>query len=130
MKFAWIQEHRGRWPVQAMCNVLGVARSGYYAWRSRPISSQAQRRLKLAEHIRRVHRDSRETYGSPRVHRQLQADGESCNVKTVAKLMRESQLRSKIKRRFRVRTTDSNHAHRVAPNRLDRQFAQTQPNRA
>jgi len=130
MKFAWIQTHQRRWPVAALCRVLTVSRSGYYAWRSRRVSPQVQRRLRLTEHIRQVHQASRETYGSPRVHRQLRANGVRCNVKTVAKLMRENELRSKIKRRFRVRTTDSNHRHRLAPNRLNRQFAQTRPNRA
>lgn len=130
MKFAWIDRHQGRWPTEAMCRVLGVSRSGYYAWRARPVSPRKQWRLRLVQEIHRVHRDSGCVYGSPRVHRQLQADGRRCNVKTVAKLMRENALFSRVKRRFRVRTTDSRHNHRVAANRLDRKFTQTQPNRA
>jgi putative transposase len=130
MKFAWMDRHQSRWPVEAMCRVLKVSRSGYYAWRTRPISPRRRWRLHLTEEIRRVHGDSGGVYGSPRVHRQLQADGRRCNVKTVARLMRENALFSRVKRRFRVRTTDSRHDHRVAPNRLDRQFTQTRPNRA
>jgi transposase InsO family protein len=130
MKFAWIDRHQGRWPTEAMCRVLGVSRSGYYAWRARPVSPRKQWRLRLVQEIHRVHRDSGCVYGSPRVHRQLQADGRRCNVKTVAKLMRENALFSRVKRRFRVRTTDSRHNHRVAANHLDRKFTQTQPNRA
>jgi len=128
VKFTWIEEHQGRWPVKAMCEVLGVSRSGFYAWQSRPASGRDQWRSALTEQVRRVHADSREIYGSPRVHRQLQAEGVECNVKTVAKVMRENDLRSKMRRRFRVHTTDSRHEHRVAPNRLDRQFVQEKPN--
>lgn len=130
MIFAWIQEHRQQWPVELQRQVLGVSRSGYYAWLDRPVSERQHRRERLTEQIRRVHQDSRRIYGSPRVHQQLKAEGIACNVKTVARLMRENDLVAKTRRRFRVRTTDSNHDLPIAPNRLDRRFHAPEPNQS
>jgi transposase InsO family protein len=113
-----------------MCQVLQVSRSGYYAWRERPQSAQAQRRDQLLEQIETAHAESRQTYGSPRVHAELQAQGVACSKNTVAKLMRENGIRSKRRQRFVVRTTDSRHEHPIFENRLDRQFQQAAPNQA
>ncbi len=71
MKFAFIRDHRGEFPVGALCRVLGVSRAGFYAWIDRPPSPTAVRRAGLVEQVREAHRDSRSTYGSPRVHREL-----------------------------------------------------------
>ena len=130
MKFAWIHEHRRCWPVEVQAKVLGVSRSGYYAWRDRPVSVRRQRRQELLKEIRRVHSDNHRIYGSPRVHQQLKAEGVACNVKTVATLMRDNDLAAKTRRRFRVRTTDSHHDLPIAPNRLDRRFHAPGPNQA
>jgi putative transposase len=113
-----------------MCRVLQVSRSGYYAWRGRPTSAMAQRQSELTERIREAHRESREVYGSPRVHRELLAAEVKCSKNTVAKLMRKAGIRSKMRKRFVVRTTDSRHPHPIAPNRLNREFAQPQPDQA
>jgi transposase InsO family protein len=83
----------------------------------------------LTERIRAVHRDSREVYGAPRIQQELQAGGVRCARNTVAKLMRQAAIRSKTRRRFIVRTTDSRHGHPIAPNRLNRRFQQPEPNR-
>jgi len=122
VKFAFIDEHRGEFTVGLMCEVLGVTRGGYYAWRGRPESSRARRNSELVRQIEAVHRESRGTYGSPRVHKALEGQGQSCSVNTVAKLMRRAGVRARTARRFVVRTTDSRHDHPVAPNVLDRQF--------
>ena len=129
MIFAWIRDHKSDWPTAAMCEALNVSRSGYYAWRDRPPSPRAQRRAKLDVAIRVVHEQSRNTYGSPRVHRELKSRGVACSENTVARRMRENGLYSKVKRRFNVRTTDANHPHAVAPNTLDRAFRQEAPDR-
>lgn len=113
-----------------MCRVLLVSRAGYYAWRRRLLSARAERRTRLITQIRQVHLESRETYGSPRVHRELKARGEKCCENTVAKLMRQEQVQSTVRRRFVVRTTDSRHAHAVAENLLDQAFAQERANQA
>jgi putative transposase len=112
-----------------MCRVLEVSRSGYYAWRHRKPSAGAQRRQELVTAIRAVHAESDENYGSPRVHRELVAQAIPCSKNTVAKLMRQHQVRSRMRRRFRVRTTDSNHDYKIPENTLNRQFRQEQPNR-
>lgn len=128
MRSAFIDEHRGDWPVTVQCDVLAVSRSGYYAWRNRSPSVTAQRRAALIEQIREVHQASRQTYGSPRVHAELVAQGQTCNRKTVAKCMKQARIRAKTTHRFRVTTTDSNHAHPVAENVVNRNFRPSQMN--
>ncbi len=130
MRFAFIRDHVREFPVDLMCQVLDVSRSGYYAWHERPPSRRVQRQAELVAQIRQVHTASRRNYGSPRVWFELAAQGVRCSQNTVAKLMREAGIRSKTKRRFVVRTTDSRHGHPVAENRLDRQFEQPLPNQA
>jgi putative transposase len=122
--------HAEEFRVDVMCHVLQVSRSGYYAWRRRPASAQAQRRSRLLEQIQAAHAESRQTYGSPRVHAELEAQGVSCSKNTVAKLMREHALCSKMRRRFVVRTTDSHHEHPVFENRLNQQFEQASTDQA
>jgi putative transposase len=129
VKFDWIRQHADRFEVQVMCDVLDVSKSGYYARQKRPASPLRQRRQELVEQIRQAHRLSRETYGSPRVTRQLKAQGVSVCENTVARYMREEGVASKIKCRFRVHTTDSNHDHPIADNLLDRSFEAEAPDR-
>lgn len=134
MRYAFIQQQAARLPVRTMCRLLEVHPSGYYAWRTtrRKASScqRAARKLQLIESIRRVHEQSDGRYGSPRVHQALKKQGVVCSRKQVARLMRQEQIRSTRHRRFRVRTTDSNHEHPPAANLLDRQFAQETINQA
>jgi putative transposase len=130
VRFAWIEEHRATWPVAVQCAVLDVSRSGFYAWRERPLSGQSQRRELLLEEIQAIHHERRkDVYGSPRIHQELTARGRRCNVKTVARIMKERGIRAKTARTFKV-TTDSKHDRPVAPNVLDRAFGQTAPNQA
>lgn len=130
MRFRFIDEYRRRWPVEVMCRVLHVSRSGYYAWRRRPMSSRQCRQATLLEEIRQAHHESRGIYGAPRIHRDLKARGIPCSRNTVARLMHQHHLRSKLKRRFVIRTTDSRHAHPIARNLLQRRFHWEQPNQA
>lgn len=132
MRYAFIQQQAARLPVRTMCRLLAVHPSGYYAWtkrRSRPCQRQAQQ-LQLIESIRLVHQQSQGRYGSPRVHKALRKQGVVCSRKRVAQLMQQAQIRSTRHRRFRVRTTDSNHEHPLAANLLDRQFEQETINQA
>ena len=133
MRFSWIGEQRERFAVEQMCSVLQVSRSGYYDWQRRqesPPGPRESRRRELVKKITAVHEQSRGTYGSPRVYQELRVNGEAVCQNTVAKVMREHQIRSVVRRRFRVRTTDSSHAHPVAPNRLERHFDQDLPDKA
>jgi putative transposase len=129
VKFSFIKEHRQRWPVAAICRVLKVSRSGFFAWLKRPASKRQRRRQELIEKIRAAHRENRELYGSPRVHRALLIDGELVSRNTVAKLMRQEKIRARNKRKFVPRTTDSHHEHPIADNLLDRQFRSSGPDR-
>jgi transposase InsO family protein len=128
VRFAFIQQHAEEFPVDVMCDVLDVSRSGYYAWRDRPASRQAQRREQLVEQIQAAHADSQKNYGSPRIHRELREQGILCSKNTVARLMKNRGIRSKMQRRFIVQTTDSRHPHPIAQNRLNQQFDVPAPN--
>ena len=122
MRFAFIAVHTPEFHVTTMCRVLQVKKASYYAWVSRPPSQHAEQDAELADTIQAIHVTSRRTYGSPRVHEELKAQGQQHGEKRIARIMREEELRAKAPRRFRG-TTDSNHAHPIAPNVLDRRFA-------
>src|SRR5262245_25171067 len=98
-----------------MCHILQVTRSGYYAWRDRPVSAREQRRQELVKQIGQVHQDSRCTYGSPRITVELKDSGIEVCENTVAKYMRETGVWVKPRRRFVPRTTNSDHEHPIAP---------------
>jgi putative transposase len=128
MSYGFIRDHVANYPIEVMCEVLEVSRSGYYAWASRPESARAVEDRAVAAEIRSAHEDSRGRYGSPRVHAALRAHGRRVGRKRVARLMHEMGLSARRKRRFR-RTTDSQHAYPVAPNLLGRDFTADAPNR-
>jgi transposase InsO family protein len=104
-----------------MCQQLEVSPSGYHAWRTRSPSAHAIADERLLLNVRIAFRKSRGTYGSPRVHQELRDQGLRVGKKRVARLMRQDQLAARRRKRG-VRTTDSTHAHPIAPNHLDRQF--------
>lgn len=128
MKFAFVASKEVAFPVDTMCRVLAVSRSGYYAWKKRPEPSRNTQDAQLAVEIAGAHKRSRGIYGSPRVHRDLKARGIHVGKKRIERLMRESGLRGRRKRRFCC-TTDSKHALPIAPNVLDRRFHAEAPNR-
>jgi len=113
-----------------MCKTLRVSRSGFYAWLGREESDRARENRRLTTLIRGVFEEARGIYGAPRVHRTLRQRGERCGPNRVARLMRQAELRSKVQRRFRVKTTNSNHRHPIAPDRLGRDFTADGPNQA
>lgn len=129
MKFAWIAAHAGEFEVEALCRTLSVSSSGYYAWRKRKPGPRQQRREELLNEIQKAHAASRHTYGSPRVFKDLDEQGVKVCENTVAKLMREAGIRSKIVKKYVPRTTDSRHTHRVADNVLGQNFETAEPNR-
>jgi putative transposase len=102
--FRFIEAERASHSVPLLCRVLGVSRSGYYAWKNRPPSERARFDAVLLEKIEMIHRNSRATYGAPRVHAELSALGIRCARKRVARLMRRAKLRGCLRGR-RVRTT-------------------------
>lgn len=108
--------------MSVQCRVLAVSRSGFDARPSREVSLTVVRRAELTRRIREVHQTSRRTYGSPRLHAELAAQVQYCNRNTVARCMWEAGMHAKSHRKFRITTTDSNHAHPVAENILNEDF--------
>lgn len=104
--------------VSDLCAALDVSRSGYYAWLEQPAGVRAQANAELVPQIQKVFARHRGCYGSPRVCASLRQQGVRCNLKRVARLMREQGLRAIRTKRYRVRTTDSQHAGPIAPNLL------------
>lgn len=114
-------------PVRALCRVLRVSASGYYAWRERPPSARAIANAVLTETIRQVHKASDETYGMPRVRAQLRHDGHCVSRKRVARLMRQACIRGVSRRRAFTVTTERNLRQRPAPDLVNRQFRADAP---
>jgi len=128
MRYAFVAAHVVQFSLSLMCRTLRVSRSGYYAWRKRPASGRSIRNHLLLERIQAIHKKSRKTYGSPRIHRQLVIEGERCGRGRVERLMSANGIRAKQKRKF-VATTDSKHDLPVAENILQREFHVEEPNR-
>lgn len=122
MKFAYIRDHRHEFDVGAMCIVFGVTAAGFHAWRTRPDSARTVRARDLAAQVHAVHHEVKGVYGSLKITRELRHRQTIVNRKTVAKLMQSLGIRSKVAKKFRVRTTDSDHTNPVAPNVLDQRF--------
>jgi len=101
--------------------------SGYYAGRGRSLSRRALANQVILVQIRAIHRDSRETYGSPRMHAELRAQGRVCNLKRIARLMRLNKIKARHKRSYHPTTHRDVHLP-VAPNRLDQKFLAQAPN--
>ena len=128
MRYRLIQVEKAEFPLGALCKALKVSRSGYYAWASRATSQHDRDDVQLLVHVRDAHRQSRGTYGSTRVRRELvMGRGFQVGRRRIARLMRQNGLAGCHPRRFRV-TTDSTHAHPIAPNVVDRSFTATAPN--
>lgn len=121
MRYACIARHQDEFAVRLMCRVLEVSPAGYYASRTRAPSARAIADERLLLNVRIEHATSDDTYGAPRIQRELAEQGIHVATKRVARLMREDGLAARQPRR-RVRTTDSTHAHPIAPNLLERQF--------
>ena len=112
-----------------MCRVLGVSVSAYYEWESEQVSAHERRDGELSELIRALFVEFHGRYGTPRIQDELAQRGVPVSRKRVARLMRESGLRAKSRRKFKA-TTDSNHALPVAPNLLEQRFQVERPNTA
>lgn len=129
MKFALIAAEKATFPIGFMCTQLGVSRSGYYAWQGRPPSPRAVASVALGTAVAAIYTTTNGRYGSPRILRELAAQGRCTSRKRVARLMREQGLVARRRRRCR-RTTDSHHRFPIAPNVLARRFTASAPNRA
>lgn len=126
MRYVFIQQQRKAFPVRMLCRVMHVSSSAYYRWVQGEESPRNQENQTLETLIRQVFKESKETYGSPRITRALHQRGIRCGKHRVARLMREAGIQAKTKRRFRV-TTDSDHDLLASPNLLLRQFKTGRP---
>ena len=131
MKYAWIERHKLLWPVCVQCRILGVSASGYrqhLARRKKILTRRHLSEMALLVEIRAVYTEARGASGWPRVWRQLKRQGVRVGKRRVERAMRQNGIRARGKRRFRVVTTDSNHALPIAPNLLARRFTVDAPN--
>ena len=126
--FRLIEAERASHSVPLLCKLLGVSKSGYYAWRNRLPSERSRLDAVLSEKIGMIHRNSRATYGAPRVHAELGAIGIRCSRKRVARLMRQENLRGCLRGR-RMKTTHRLALRQAAPDLVERNFSSQQPDR-
>ena len=131
MIYAFVEAEKANHRVNAMCRALKVSKSGFYGWRDREPSARDQGDALLSQQIARIHRDSRETYGAPRIHFELRTLGVRCARKRVARLMRKAGLFGCGGRRRKVRTTLRSQIERTppAPDLVKRNFTPEAPDR-
>ncbi len=127
MRYEFIRAEKARFHVRLMCRLLEVSRSGFYAWLEREDSRELNDR-QLLSLIREIFTQSHETYGSPRIYRELRTRKVPCDKARVERLMRENAITPPRKKKYRV-TTNSNHKNPIAPNVLQRDFTSPAPNR-
>ncbi len=128
MRYQFICEHQNEISIQRMCSVLNVSRSSYYTWYHSTTTVRDQENEDLLGRMRDIHRQSRQTYGSPRMWQALRQQGIRCSRKRIARLMRLHGIRAKMVRRFKI-TTRSRATALIAPDLVQRQFSVQQPNR-
>lgn len=126
MIYRFISEHDKTFRVVKMCKVLGVSKSGYYGWRNRPLSKQAKRRQELTKEVKRVHAESNQVYGSPKIHKQLENEGIKTSERTVQRIMSDELIRSKTVKKYKA-TTNSDHDDPIYPNIINQDFTTTAP---
>lgn len=129
MKFGFIAKHRSIWPVAWLCEALGVSRSGFHAWLRRGPSARSIADAELTAKVRASFIASARTYGARRVWRDVLAEGASCGLHRIERLMRANALRARPRRRGLPKDEGDRSISAMAPNALDRQFAADQPNR-
>jgi putative transposase len=122
-----VSDHQAQYPIATMCRLLGVSTSGWYAWSKRQPSRRSKRDAALTAAIRAAHSGSRGTYGAPRVHAELAANGIHVGRKRVARLMSRSGMAGVSRRRFV--TTTMRDGGRRAPDLVDRNFTAAAPDR-
>lgn len=129
MKYAWIREQGDLYSVTRMCRQLGVSRTGYCQWRTRPASERSMANAALDARVAAIHAGTKRSYGRPRIVRDLRAQGVRVSHERVRNSLKRQGLRPVYKRPYRV-TTDSAHNQAIAPNGLNRRVDGWQVNQA
>jgi putative transposase len=129
VRFAFIAKHRGIWPAEWLCGALGVSRGGFYAWLTRPRSARSSTDDELGAKVRASFLASDRTYGARRVWHDVLAEGLSCGLHRIERLMRSQALRARPKRRRLPSDTGERRVEAIPSNVLDRQFVAPGPNR-
>lgn len=106
-----------------MCKVLKMSVSSYYYWCKNPTSKRDQKQKGLSTHIRQVYEESKGRYGSPRIAAELQSKGIRVSRPRIARAMKKMGLKSILRKKYRVQTTDSKHSYQVSKNHLNRGFS-------
>lgn len=114
-------------PVRLLCRICKVSRSGYYAWLKRPESERKKENDVLMTQIKQIHTESRGTYGLPRIKEKLKNLGLRCGKARIGRLMKKAQISAQNKRKFKIKTTDSNHLHPIAPRVFKTEEQMTHP---
>jgi len=127
MRFTFIAAKKAEHTVTILCRCLRVTRSGFYAWQRRPESTHARNDRRLKVLVRASFEESKQRYGSPRIHEDLREQREHVSRKRVVRLMQEDGLVARLRKRYKL-TTMSDHDQPVAANLLDRQFEADAPN--
>jgi putative transposase len=129
VKFGFVAKHRGIWPADWLCGALGVSRGGFYAWLTRPRSQRSQSDEELGAKVRASFLASDRTYGARRVWHDMLAEGVSCGLHRIERLMRLQALRARPRRRRLPSDLGERQVAAVAPNVLNRSFEAPAPNR-
>jgi len=129
MKFAFIAKHREIWLAEWLCRALGVSRGGFYAWLPRPPSARTRSDEELSAKVRSSFLASDRTYGARRVWHDMLADGVSCGLHRIERLMRQQALKARPRRRRLPPDTGARSMNAIAPNVLDRTFQAPSANR-
>jgi transposase InsO family protein len=122
VKYAFVASERTRYPIDVLCRVLDISRSGFFDYLARQAKPKIDPDAQLRADAHEIHRASRRTYGRPRLVAGLRSKGHQVGPKRVQRVMREEGLRGVVKGRFKPRTTDSKHTRKIAPNHLERRF--------
>ena len=121
MKYQFMKDNSNIFPVQKMAKIFKISKSSYYEWFKREPCAHERRDRELLAEIKRIFKENRNQYGSPRIYRELHGTKYCCARSRIARLMRENGLKARHKKRFRV-TTNSKHDYPISPNLLNRDF--------
>jgi transposase InsO family protein len=125
-----MKQHEQEFPLDRMAAALGVSRSGYYRFLQKKPTVREEKNQQLKEQIRLIHQESHETYGSPRIHAELKAKGETCSRMRVARLMKQEGIAAKMAKQFKVTTRQSTKPYFVPEDLICQDFKALEPNEA